>query len=311
MTGQMQNTLIEQLKKEIEVLKYRLKREKELAEQANMELVQMTIEAERKARELEELNRKIKKHFLETIQIIENIIELKNPGYKNHAKRVSDGCRFLGEKLQLSDDEIQNLCISGRIHEIGKLGIPESVLKKAPSELTEADINILHAYPVLGESIFANLEEFHEVAKNIRHMRENVDGSGYPDRLAGDEIPLGSRILAICEAFDTLYYRRGGAVPPEKIYEIIVKKGNSAFDARLVDLYEDFVITYYAGKKLDHIETVTVEQLQEGMILAKNLRTLSNVMIAPKDTRLTTEIIQKIRKFATHEPIPHIDVYKQ
>lgn len=302
---------IEQILKENKFLKAKLKREKELAEQANMELVKMNIEAEQQAQELKKINQKFKKHFLETIQIIENIIELKNPGYKNHARRVADGCVFLGKKLELDKEAISILNITGKIHEIGKLGIPESILKKKPEELTREEIVLIHSHPLMGEHVFQGVEEFKEIACNIRHMRENVDGSGLPDHLVGNEIPLGARILAIAETFDTLYMRKGKQFSPQKLYESLLQKSDIIFDARLLELYEDFVLTYYAGKKLDDRKSVFLEELEEGMVVAKNVRTLNNIMLVPKGTALTSEIIAKIKKYAEHEPIKYIEIYKK
>jgi response regulator RpfG family c-di-GMP phosphodiesterase len=310
MEKEFDEKFIEQLIRENKFLKAKLKREHELAEQANMELVRMNIESETQAQELKQLNLKLQKGFLETIRIIENIIELKNPGYKKHAKRVAEGCVFLGKKLDLSKEELLTLEVTGRIHEIGKLGIPEHVTRKKPTELTKEEIVLIHSHPVMGESVFEGLKEFEHVAKNIRHMRENVDGSGLPDHLVGEEIPLGARILAIAETFDTLYQRKGQHVPAEKLYEALLKKADVCFDARLVELYEDFVLTKYSGKTLEDRKSVLLEDLQEGMKISKSIRTLSNIMLVPKGTVLTTEIINKIKKYAEHEAITHIEVYK-
>ncbi|GAB4175475.1 MAG: hypothetical protein Kow00108_10650 [Calditrichia bacterium] len=303
--------MIEELIKENKFLKAKLKREHQLAEQANMELVQMNIEAETKSQELKRANEKLKKHFMETISIISRIIELKSPGYEKHARRVAKGCLFLGKKLNLDEDQLHCLEVSALIHEIGKVGIPEHLMKKKSEELTKEEILLIHSHPVLGESVFEGLSEFENIGKTIRHMRENFDGSGRPDRLVGDDIPLGSRILAIVETFDTYYMRRGREYPVEKIYNALIQKSDTCFDPRLVELFEDFVLTHYAGKSLDDRKIIPLDQLEEGMVVSKNVRTLNNILLVPKGATLSAEIIEKIRRYATHEPLTHVEVFKQ
>jgi putative two-component system response regulator len=167
-------------------------------------------------------------------------IEAKDPYTEGHCDRLSKYSVALGEKLGLPQDVRVALRRGGLIHDIGKLAVPEGILLK-PGPLTPEERKVMEQHTVIGERICAPLRSFRSVLPIIRHHHEKQDGSGYPDGLKGEKIPLTARILQVTDIYDALTtdrpYRK--ALPVEKALAIMreeVKRG--WWDGSLVDQLE-------------------------------------------------------------------------
>ncbi len=134
-------------------------------------------------------------------------IEGKDPNLEGHCERLADYSARLGEQLRLPQDHIVALRRAGIVHDIGKISVPDAILLK-PGRLTAAEWKIMQTHPVVGERICSSLRSFRLVLPIIRHHHEKLDGSGYPDGLRGDQIPLTARILQFADLFDSLVTRR-------------------------------------------------------------------------------------------------------
>ncbi|MGB2836383.1 MAG: HD domain-containing phosphohydrolase, partial [Candidatus Sulfotelmatobacter sp.] len=130
-------------------------------------------------------------------------IEGKDPYTHGHCERLSDYSARLGEHLRLTEDEITALRRAGIVHDVGKIAVPDAILLK-PGRLTEEEWKVVRQHPVVGERICAPLKSFRLVLPIIRHHHEKLDGSGYPDGLRGDAIPITARVIQIVDVFDAL-----------------------------------------------------------------------------------------------------------
>jgi putative two-component system response regulator len=130
-------------------------------------------------------------------------LEAKDPYTHGHSERVGRLASRLGAELGLPAEECEILLVAGLLHDIGKIGVPESLLNK-PGRLSEPELLAVMAHPVLGEEICRPLRSARSALPMIRHHHERYDGSGYPDRLAGDGIPIGARIMGVADAYDAL-----------------------------------------------------------------------------------------------------------
>lgn len=134
-------------------------------------------------------------------------IEAKDPCTHGHCERLSEYSARLGKRIGLGDDQIVALRRAGVVHDIGKVAVPDSILLK-PDKLTEPEWMIMREHPITGEKICRPLKSFHLVLPIIRHHHEKLNGTGYPDGLKGDKIPLTARVLQIVDVYDALTTKR-------------------------------------------------------------------------------------------------------
>ncbi len=168
-----------------------------------------------------------------------NVIEAKDSYTNGHTQRVGELCRALGEKLGLSQEELRYIQMAGNIHDIGKVGVPESILNK-PGKLTNEEFEIMKKHALIGENICRPLLSMSKCLDAVRHHHEKLDGSGYPDGLSGNEISLHARILAVADIFDALYSGRpyrNKLISMGKIKDIFLEEVNAGkIDGDIVSL---------------------------------------------------------------------------
>ena len=155
-----------------------------------------------KSREKDE-NRNIK----DLIMCLISVEEAKDVYMACHSERVSGYASLLARALGLSDDSVQMISYAANLHDIGKVGIGDAVLFK-PGKLTDEEFSIIKQHPVIGAKILMQSNYTHELVQIVLHHHERYDGRGYPGKLAGEEIPIGSRILAIADSIDAMTSKR-------------------------------------------------------------------------------------------------------
>src|SRR5437660_11076030 len=173
-------------------------------------------------------------------------IEAKDPYTEGHCDRLSKYSVALGEKLGLPEDLRVALRRGGLVHDIGKLAVPEHILLK-PGPLTPEERKIMEQHTIIGERICSPLRSFRHVLPIIRHHHEKQDGSGYPDGLKGEQIPLTARILQITEIYDALTtdrpYRK--ATPAAKAFEIMREEAKRGWwDGSVLHVFEAVIHGY-------------------------------------------------------------------
>jgi putative two-component system response regulator len=172
-------------------------------------------------------------------------IEAKDRYTEGHCERLSKYSVAMAERLGLPDELRVALRRAGVVHDIGKIGVPEHILTK-PGPLTDEEWRIMKQHPVTGERICAPLKSFRHVLPVIRHHHEKLDGSGYPDGLSGDQIPLTARILQIADVFDALTTERPyrTALQPQEAFGIIRDEVRCGWwEGSIVDEFEAVILS--------------------------------------------------------------------
>jgi len=170
-----------------------------------------------------------------TIKALLSTLNAKDNYTAGHSIRVARYALSIGKKIGFSDQQLKVLEVAALFHDIGKIGIPETILNK-PGQFSAEENELIKKHPSIGADIVGSIHYFVKHAKIIRHHHERVDGMGYPDRLKDDEIPLESRILAVADTYDALNsdrpYRKG--VSKEKALAIIEAVKGSQLDEEVV-----------------------------------------------------------------------------
>lgn len=180
----------------------------------------------------------IRASFLNAITALVYALEAKDAYTSGHSQRVSELSAAIARKLHLPQEHIDKLKLAGLLHDIGKIGVQESVLNK-PGHLTEAEFELVKLHPEIGEHILSPIVDSTEILEAVRNHHEHYNGRGYPDGLQKDEIPLGARILAISDAYEAMTserpYRKSMSAGAA-LYEIERNKGNQ-FDPEIASAF--------------------------------------------------------------------------
>jgi len=175
---------------------------------------------------------------LTSVYALVSAVEAKNPYAYGHSKKVNTYAVALAERIGLSPDEVLKVSTAALLHDIGIIGIPDRVLSKK-GELNRGDWQAIKAHPKLGATIVSNIPSLIPCVSSILHHHERWDGTGYPEGLKGEEIPLEARILAIADSFAAMTSARPyrSALPQEEIVKELRKGSGTQFDPKLVEIF--------------------------------------------------------------------------
>ena len=182
------------------------------------------------------LYQRLERAYLGTAEALAAALAAKDAYTAEHAHSIAEQAEAVGRRLGLGENELGDLRLGAVFHDIGKISVPESILDK-PGPLTPEERAVMERHTVVGEQILAPVEFLSRVCKLVRHEHERWDGAGYPDGLAGEDIPLGARIILACDALHAMTsdrpYRR--ALPVEVAYAELRRHSGTQFDPQVVD----------------------------------------------------------------------------
>lgn len=170
------------------------------------------------------------------------MVEARDAYTQDHCERLAQYATALGTTLQLSEDDILTLARGGYFHDIGKIALPDSILLK-PGDLTPAEYERVKEHPIVGDRLCGDLRVLHRVRPIVRHHHERLDGSGYPDGLSGDDVPLLAQIISIVDLYDAMTTTRPyrGALPADAAFAQLERE--VAIGWRRRDLVDAFIAT--------------------------------------------------------------------
>jgi putative nucleotidyltransferase with HDIG domain len=176
------------------------------------------------------------------LAIIAEAIDIKDPYTGRHSRRVAKIAVKLARRMDLPEQEVDSIRIGALLHDIGKIGVSGSIIRK-PASLEATEIKAMQRHPVISASIMQPVEYFREAAVLVRHHHEHYDGSGYPDGRKAEDIPIGSRIILVADAFDAMTtdrpYRTGRS--KQEAVATLKDRAGKQFDSRVVSVLEEII----------------------------------------------------------------------
>ena len=220
-----------------------------------------------------------------------------HPEHSGHCKRVANIAKNIAKEMDLSEKDIKNIYYAGLLHDIGKIHFPEALLSTPSNNLNASERKHYRKHAEIGEELLMPLDSFHPISRYVRHHHERYDGSGFPDQLHGNEIPLGAAILAVAEDFEEA---RSGMLFNDTLTLIDARtmiKDNSKkhYHPNVVTAFLDFMEKQPNIDIENNAKKVTTAHLKAEMVLEKDLITRAGALLLTARTRLTPSNIKQLK----------------
>jgi HD-GYP domain-containing protein (c-di-GMP phosphodiesterase class II) len=202
------------------------------------EQVGCAIVLARLADEVKESQAHLDQATLEFVETMSQALDARDPYTAGHSDRVSANSTVIAEKMGLSPREIEIIRIGAKLHDIGKIGIPDAVLQK-PGRLTSEELLLIRLHPQIGRKILEKVGRFHDYLPIVELHHEDYDGGGYPYGLKGDAVPIGVRIVHLVDVYDAITSNRAyrAAMPEGRVLEILTGGAGTIFDPVIVEVF--------------------------------------------------------------------------
>ncbi|HEY9027583.1 MAG TPA: HD domain-containing phosphohydrolase, partial [Burkholderiaceae bacterium] len=247
--------------------------------------------------QLSTANARLSKNYLSSIKAFSNLIELRGGATAGHSRRVAELARRIAIQMDLPAADVQHVFVAGLLHDIGHVGLGDTLLASAVPRLTPEEKAQYENHSVLGEQALMALEDMQPVATIVRSHHERHDGQGFPDGLAGEMIPIGARILAVADTYDDL--RNGRLARAELSADdarLLIRRGRGTqFDARVVDAFLALSREQPAAPQCIELP---VDVLKPGMVLARDIRSREGVVLLAAEQVLSGDLIQRLRTYS-------------
>lgn len=204
------------------------------------------IEMKKINEELSETNTVLEKAYLELVETLRLAVEAKDTYTRGHSERVSAYSVLIGEKMELSSRRLKTLKIGGIFHDVGKIGVPDSILLKE-DKLTDDEYSKIKKHTVVGAEMLEPVSYFKNVLPIIKYHHERYDGTGYPEGLKGEKIPILARIVAVADSFDAMTSKRSyrNSLSLKKVKTELEKGKGTQFDPQIADVFLDIIENDY------------------------------------------------------------------
>ena len=299
---------------------------KNLEEKVN----ERTLEIRQKNIALKEANKQLEESFLDTIRLLSSLIETLNPELGRHMKQVARLARGVAEEYGLDREDLNQIEMAGMIHDIGMLGLPKTTLLKDEKDMGVAEFKMYRQHPAIASICLETVERLDKVAEIVLYHHENFDGSGFPNGLKEDEIPLGSRIIGAVADYCSIIYMWPkdikyifykakkyfgpaimdfNAMKPEKMIEKIApkiillgayRKYDISVVAKLIEIAKKEKLS--EEKKKEDM-WISYNELKEGMVLAQNIRLKDGRILLGKGMKVKKASIDSVQKLGENKLI--------
>jgi putative nucleotidyltransferase with HDIG domain len=196
---------------------------------------------------------KLRRYLFSVMDVLIDLLEIKDSYTASHSKEVRKYSIAIAQMMGLPEQEVRDIAFAATLHDIGKIGVSHTILNK-PGKLTLQEFSIIKQHPVVADEVLKNIEELEYIRKIIRHHHEKYDGTGYPDKLLGNAIPLAARVVSVADSFDAMTsdrpYRK--ALSYSEAMAILLEEKGRQFDPQVVDA----LVKYLYQQDLFEVERI-------------------------------------------------------
>ncbi|MDD2850740.1 MAG: response regulator [Desulfuromonadaceae bacterium] len=271
-------------------------------------VLQQTTAIRKKSEELQETLVQSRASYHGVIEALSNLVELRGKRTHQHSRNVATLAADAAKELGLKSEEIETIRIASLLLDIGEIGIPERILLITPDSMGPEEFREYSQHPVRAQLLLDNIEELRPAALLIRHHHELFDGSGFPDKLSGEQIPYGARIIAFADEIDraAMTPLLLGSIADQSLARASLKCGSS-LDPALHTVFKKVVSHFYnSGPKHEEYSTVELElkpeQLQPGMPLSRDLLSGSGLLLLHRGKVLDAGKIESVKRYYALDP---------
>jgi response regulator RpfG family c-di-GMP phosphodiesterase len=243
----------------------------------------------------------LKSNFMLSMRIFSGLMELRHKGLSGHSSRVSEWARRVCDRLKLDERRSHDIYVAALLHDIGKIGFPDGLLSKPISTMTPDEVARYRKHPLNAEAALMPLAQLQGVSKFIRSQHERIDGNGFPDRLEGDAIPFGARVLAPIIDYEnllagTLAERR---FTPDEAAASIRRGAGSRYDPTVVDAFLHVQAAPLPANAADRC--ISARELVAGMVLSRDLTSAQGTLLLAAGYVFDARVVNQVREFAQRE----------
>lgn len=278
---------------------------KEWNERLKQRVLSQTNRIREKHEELAITNKNLRDSFEQTLVALSGLIELRDKKLRNHARNTAAIAATAAQELKLSAEQQKDIRAAALLQGIGKLGIPEEIWIKQDKERSESEKLIFSSYTVRGQTAIDPIVDLRAAGVIIRHILERYDGKGYPDKLKGDKIPIGSRIIAIAEHIDR-HISGGHSGTLERIIDSCANEKGGCFDPELLPVVANAARSYYSESTESAPANTRSElypnDLQCGMVVLRDVYSGTGLLLLKQGSVLSEESISALKRYYRTDP---------
>ena len=239
------------------------------------------------------------------VKMLAHVSELRMPAVRGHSQGVARIATILAQKLKLPKEQLRDIEAAALLHDIGLMTIPDEILSLSVEQMNDEQRERFRLHPMLGEATLTGIPAMRETAAMIRSHHEFYDGTGYPDGLAGEAIPLGARIITLADDYQGLLDGESGdkKLTEEEVVALLRRDSGHRFDPQLVELLESatFEAADTSGLQVEEVRPVRSSDLEPGMVLFEKLLSKDGMLLLNAGQALSAHAIDTICRFERHD----------
>jgi putative nucleotidyltransferase with HDIG domain len=278
---------------------------KQWSSQLEYDVQQQTIEISKKNEALNKFNERLKKNFHDSIEAFAGLIELRDQRSMSHSRNVAEVAAHAARDMELPPEEVEAIHTAALLHDIGKIGMPDVLLLKSPDAMSPEEQQEYLLHSIRGQAAIDSIEDLRQIGAVIRGHHEAFNGTGFPDRLKGEKIPIGARLIAAADFFDRTFALQQGANALDIALFRLKEEDGKRFDPAICHVIEKAIRNAYSKKiaKNDMVEVkLSVPDLSEGMLLSRDVRSGTGLLLLSKGTTIGTQNLQALRRYHQLDP---------